>query len=73
MRLSLDRPVPLGSAVKVEFEDALFLGEVCHCTPAETGFVIGLELQHSLVGLRDLARLNRRLVNGWRPPVSVEH
>jgi hypothetical protein len=72
LKLAVERAVALGSAVKVETEDSLFLGEVCHCGPAETGFVLGLELQQALVGLRELAILNSRLVEGWQSPYLVE-
>ncbi len=72
MRLVVDRQLTPGAAVKVETGDALLLGEVCYSVAGSAGFEAGIELQHSLVGLTELARLNSRLVNGWEAPVSAQ-
>lgn len=72
MRLLVDRSLPSGAAVKVETEDALLLGETCYSLPTSGGFEVGLELQHSLNGLRELARLNRQLVAGWQAPPPLQ-
>ena len=70
LRVQADRPLPPGAAVKVEAEDVLFLGEVCYSIPANPGFEAGLTLEHSLMGLKELARLNQRLVDGWQAPAE---
>ncbi len=62
MRLILNRPVPIGAAVKVEPDDAMVLGEVCYCQPRSGGFLIGLKLNQVLSNLDQLAKLNRRLL-----------
>lgn len=62
LKLMVDRLVPIGSAAKVEVDDALLLGEVCYSAAEEDGYAVGLEIAHSLVGLGDLQRLNRRLM-----------
>jgi hypothetical protein len=56
MRLLVDRALPPGSLVKVEAEDALLLGEVCYSLASNPGFEVGVQLQHSLIGLRELAK-----------------
>jgi hypothetical protein len=63
MGLLIDREVPLGAAVKVEWSQTLLLGEVCYCRPEGEGFVVGLQLEHALYTTAELARLARRLVD----------
>jgi hypothetical protein len=62
MRLLVDRALSPGSLVKVEAEDVLILGEVCYSLASNPGFEVGLELQHSLIGLRELARRRTSLL-----------
>jgi hypothetical protein len=61
--LTVDRQVPLGAAVKVEWSNTLLLGEVCHCRQEADGFSIGLELEHALYNTAELARLAKRLLD----------
>jgi hypothetical protein len=58
MRLLGRFPLAAGSAVKVEAADCLVLGEVCYSHASSAGWESGLELHHSLTGLRELARRN---------------
>ena len=44
LRLTVARPVPRGSAVKVEGDDILALAEVCNCEPAASKYSLGLEV-----------------------------
>ena len=62
--LVIDRRVPLGSAVKVEWGHTLLLGEVRYCRPEGDGFAIGVDLEHALYHTEELARLARRLLEG---------
>ena len=62
LRLSLNRAIQVGTAVKVETEDSMMLGEVCYCTPQSSGFLVGLKLNQVLSNLSELARLNRRIM-----------
>ena len=74
--LTVDRRVPLGAAVKVEWSNTLLLGEVCHCRQEGDGFSIGLELEHALYNTAELARLAKRLLDESpqeeMPPVRVD-
>jgi hypothetical protein len=63
MALLLPSPVPPGSAIKIEFGDALVLGEISYCTPRDGGYRAGLVVKHRLSGLAELHRLNRALHN----------
>jgi c-di-GMP-binding flagellar brake protein YcgR len=68
MRIMLPDRVPPGDAVKVHLDDVLLLGEICYCRPQGRGFVVGIELDQALIGLADLARLNRALADGASEP-----
>ncbi|HLK22315.1 MAG TPA: hypothetical protein VKT81_25385 [Bryobacteraceae bacterium] len=61
MRLVMDRPIPVNAAIKVVCDDWLGLGEVCYCHEERGHFVIGLHLDHTLVGLENLATQTRAL------------
>jgi light-regulated signal transduction histidine kinase (bacteriophytochrome) len=70
MRLVLDRPARLGSAIKVEWNEDLLLGSVCYCTKENSSYVVGLRLFSSWESLteevlareaNDLARSNAEL------------
>ena len=53
--LELQGPVATGAALKIELDDALLLGEVIYCRADRASFYVGVELEHSLCGLRELA------------------
>ncbi|MDP8983219.1 MAG: hypothetical protein M3O35_21805 [Acidobacteriota bacterium] len=61
MRVRAPIAVAAGSAVKVETQDVLFLGEVCHCAPDGEAYAIGLDLDQALTGLLELSRYNEGL------------
>ena len=62
--LCLDVPLPLpgGTLVRVETGDMLMLGEVCHCEPDGDRYTAGVILKQSLSSLRELERVNRRVM-----------
>jgi hypothetical protein len=53
--LELYGPVAVGAPLKIELDDALLLGEVIYCRDDGASFYVGVELEHSLCGLRELA------------------
>lgn len=58
LRLNTEVPVPVGSAVRVDFDDNILLGEVCHL--GQTGpasFTCGVHLEQALTAVNNLARL----------------
>lgn len=67
LRLASPVTVPVGSAVKIELEDSIVLGEICYSLPAESGaaFRLGVEIDQVLTGLRELSRINSRLMGSW--------
>ena len=71
LRLVLEQSVPVGTAVKVQGDDWLVLGEVCYCRKERLNFVAGLQLEHSLMGLRELEELNRKFMSELEPPAEA--
>jgi hypothetical protein len=62
MRIMVDRPLALGVALQVEWDDMLLRGDVCYCQPMEDGHAIGLKLEQALLHTRELAKLSRALL-----------
>jgi hypothetical protein len=53
--LEMQGPVAAGSALKFELDDTLLLGEVIYCRDDGDSFYVGVELEHALFGLGELA------------------
>ncbi len=63
LQLVVHRPVPVNAAVKVEGDDWLMLGEVCYCRQQGMTYVVGLQIEQTLEGLKKLAELNESLLS----------
>jgi hypothetical protein len=61
MGVRLPSELPPGTAVKIEADDTLLLGEVTSCVAHEGAFRVGVVVKHRLAGLAGLHRLNRAL------------
>jgi hypothetical protein len=61
MRLSVPQAIPPGTAVRVDADNIMFLGEISYCVPENPGYSVGLMVEHILTGLDELERLNRVL------------
>jgi hypothetical protein len=57
--LELQGPVAIGTALRIDLDDSLLLGEVIYCREDETSFYVGVELEQALCGLGDLAQALR--------------
>ncbi len=68
-RLALEavEPVPACTAVSVEYEDALFLGEVVSCVPKDAVWALELKVEQILSGLQSLMALRARLLSEGVP------
>ena len=53
--LELQGPVAIGSALKLELDDSMVLGEVIYCREDEASFYVGVVLEQALCGLSELA------------------
>ncbi len=63
MQLKVAKWVDIGSAVKVEADDTMSLGEVSYCRPEGDGYVVWVELFQSLHNVAELSRLAHALVS----------
>ena len=63
-RLSIEakESLPASTALTVEFNDALFLGEVVSCTAASHGWKLEIRVEQVLTGLESLVALRSRLL-----------
>ncbi|SPE42300.1 hypothetical protein SBA3_5130004 [Candidatus Sulfopaludibacter sp. SbA3] len=52
--LVVETEVPPGTALKIEWEDTMVLGEVMYCRPMENSHFLGVQLEQVLRGLREL-------------------
>jgi hypothetical protein len=62
MRVVVDDPIPLDTAVRIDMDNSLILGEVCYCERIEGHWAVGVEMEHSLSDLRGLCQLVSRLL-----------
>ncbi len=72
LNLVLKEAAPAGTALMVEWEDSEVLGDVVSCESCDGGFAVTLQIEHALVGTRELARLASRLL-GEEEPNPVRH
>lgn len=56
LAIQIPGPVAPGTAVKIEIEDSLVLGEAVYCRPQPDGHLVGIELDQVLCGLTELGR-----------------
>jgi hypothetical protein len=54
--LELEQAVTAGTALKIELDDALVLGEVVYCRRDGVSFTVGVRLEQELTGLAELRR-----------------
>jgi hypothetical protein len=52
----LDQPLRRATLVRIEYSDNLLLGEVVYCEKEQAGWLVGIRIEHSLLGLKALAR-----------------
>ena len=54
-QIRLDQPLGYASLVRIEYGDNLLLGEVVYCQPEQAGWLVGISVEHALLGLNALA------------------
>ena len=71
--LFMREAVPPGTALQIELENEIVLGEVIYCRREAEGYFLGVELDQVLSGLAELAaRLEEFAVTAFSgPPVSA--
>lgn len=53
MRVQLEKVLVPGTCLEVSTSEAMLLGEVCYCIPLQGRFEVGVDVEHSLVDLKD--------------------
>lgn len=61
LALRTSSEIPVNAAIKIEYGDNLFLGEVCYCQPDTNGFRVGLALEQVIYATQDLLRLQEQV------------
>ena len=56
LAIALPQPISPGTAIKIEIDDSLVLGEAVYCRDAAGSYLVGVELDQVLCGLSQLAR-----------------
>lgn len=62
MRIAVPFDVAPETAVKIETGDMLMLGEALRVEPAEDGYVLTVNIRHTLRSISELMRLNRAIL-----------
>jgi len=52
----LSQPLSYSSLVRVNYDDNLLLGEVVYCQKEQAGWLVGIRVEHALLGVKALAR-----------------
>lgn len=55
--LAAQEKLEVGAAVRIDFDDSLWLGEVCHCHEQGQDQIIGIKLDQVIPSISELARL----------------
>jgi len=66
--LEVGQPIETGTALKVDIPDTLLLGEAIYCRQEGDRYYIGVELEHALYGLAELARTLNEFDEGRSGP-----
>jgi hypothetical protein len=68
MCLRIDEKVPVGAPIRVDLNDAMYLGESCFCKDAPGGgYFVGLKLEQVLHELDSLQSLAGHLLKDEAP------
>jgi hypothetical protein len=71
LQLRVPTPFPCDTLVKIDGENELILGKVCHCEPEKGAYRLGIQLSAPLASLIELELLNRAPV-GRGPAGNAE-
>jgi PilZ domain len=59
-QIRLDQPLQYASLVTIDYDDNRLLGEVVYCEKQQAGWLVGIRIEHALLGLAALASLGER-------------
>ena len=56
-QILLDQPIPYASLVTIDYDDNRLLGEVVYCQKEQAKWLVGIRVEHALLGLAALASI----------------
>jgi hypothetical protein len=56
-QIRLDQPLRYASLVAIDYDDNRLLGEVIYCEKEPAGWLVGIRVEHALLGLSTLASI----------------
>ncbi len=56
LAIEAEAAIPTGTALKIELDDAILLGEAVYCKAVGGSYLLGVELDQVLCGLTELGR-----------------
>jgi hypothetical protein len=59
-QIRLEQPLRCASLVEIHYNDNSLLGEVIYCAQEQTGWLVGIRVEHALLGLTALASIAGR-------------
>jgi PilZ domain len=59
-QIRLDQPLRYASLVTIDYDDNRLLGEVVYCEKEQTAWLVGIRVEHALLGLTILASIGER-------------
>jgi hypothetical protein len=65
--LEANEALPVSTVISVEYDDALFLGEVVSCAESPQGWNLQIKVEQILTGLESLMALRARLLSEGVP------
>lgn len=70
-RLKTQVQIPIGTAVRVEWEESMYLGECVHCAlAADGGYIAGIHFEQVLENVGDIRRMMEALMAGGAAQVA---
>src|SRR4051812_31107775 len=57
VQIRLDQPVRYASLVAIDYDDNRLLGEVVYCEKAQAGWLVGIRVEHALLGVATVASI----------------
>jgi len=73
MRLVTHRPIRVNTPAKVVGADWMALGDIRYCVPEREHYSVGVQIEHLLTSLAELARLRHNLAEPDPRPQTEPH
>jgi hypothetical protein len=70
----LETPVRIaaGTAIRIDLDDSMLMGEIVACSPQQDGFRLQLDITEAIPSMSDLARLVSALMCNGRSDAAVD-